>query len=331
MQDPRNTELICRINHIHPINHWPKYRTCMEYSDKLILPYSTLLLIRRAHHPLPPLFKVWSQKTQEFLVLGVLNFAAEESHGFFPNWVIKQMNIEKFSNIELNLELLPVSKNNLYPFPTVRRVDAFIEDFVDYESCKKALNAYSTLSKGDWIKIMVEEKVYKVYILLIQPKNKCLVKDTLFDLNLKTLLPKLGNLKEVIQPKRNERRMCSLDRTKTKFSEILKSKYSEPGPPLDCLQAIPSIYRQNKPIHFRYSAYNWNQSPQLTAKRERNRNKGKMVEKGTESLDIQPWDNTDISINRVHASQTPPMPTLKPLIYPNGQIKAIMNYGNEKN
>lgn len=331
MQDFRNSDLVCRINHVHPIHTWPKYRTCMDYSDKLILPYSILLLIRRAHHPLPPLFKVLNQKSQTYLILGVLNFTAEETHGFFPNWVIKQLNIEKFSNIELVLELLPVSKNNLYPFPTVRRVDAFIEDFVDYEACKKALVAYSTLVKGDWIKIMIEEKVYKVYILALQPKNKCLLKDTLFDLNLKTLMPKIGNLKEVIQPKRNERKICSLDRTKVRFFEMRKGKVSEPAPPLDSLQAIPSLYRQNKPGSFRYSAYNWDYSPQISAKRERRDKKSKLVDKGTESLDLQPWEDGDHNSGRVHASQTPPMPILKPLIFPNGHLKAIVNYGTMRN
>jgi hypothetical protein len=326
MQDFRNSELICKITHIHPIHTWPKYRSCMEFSDKLILPYSFLLLIRRAHHPLPPLFKLYSLKSQDFLIVGVLNFSADENHGFFPNWLLKQLSWEKSNSNELVLELLPVSKNNLYPFPALRRIDLFVEAFIDYELCKKALMAYTTLSKGDWLKIMIEEKVFKVYILALHPKNKCLVKDTLFDLNLKTFQPKVIQNREnspIKIVRKNERRILSLDRTRARFSDI-KSKIQEPGPSLDSLQAIPSAYRAERQMNLRYSAYNWTHSPQLVSKRQGTCHKSKLVDKGTESLDLQPWDHEEAHPgfkNRVHASQTPPMPLLSPLICSVGTSK----------
>lgn len=320
MQDIRNPDLICKITHVHPISTWPKYRYCMEFSDKLILPYSYLLLIRRSHHPLPPLFKLYSSKSNEYLIVGVLNFSADESHGFFPTWLLKQLNWEKGFNNELILELLPVSKNNLYPFPGLRRIDLFVENYLDYESCKRALMAYTTLSKGDWIKIMIEEKIYRVYILALHPKNKCLVKDSLFDLNLKTFVPKSVNLREnspikIIRKK--DRRVLSLDRTRTRFSELSKGRVQEPGPNLAALQNIPLAYKHEQQNNLRYSAYNWTHSPQLGGTRQGTCHKRKLVDKGTESLDLQPWDHGDVSVLnqvRVQASQTPPMPLISPLI-----------------
>ena len=85
MDNNSNFPITYKLLYVHCIAKWPKYRNCMEYSDKLILPYSILLTIRKAHQPLPPLFQISLSKCKSLqMIVGVINFSSEEQHGYFP-------------------------------------------------------------------------------------------------------------------------------------------------------------------------------------------------------------------------------------------------------
>jgi Ubiquitin fusion degradation protein UFD1 len=294
-----------KITCINPIDTWPKYRACMEYSDKLILPYSILLNIRKTHQPLPPLFQISLLKSRSLKVTtGALYFSSEEHHGYFPAWVLKKINYNHKKKEEIVLEFYNVNKSNLYPYPVLKRIEVYMENIPDLDMAKKALAAYSLLSKGDWIKIMIEEIVYKVYVLALYPKNKCIIKDYHFEISVKVFLPKVLPKQDPNYEIKSNKRVMSLDRTKAKFFEMLKSRG------IDQTFHHPPLKHQNHNKilsgnlnSLRYSAYNWRASiPPISQKN---------IDKGFyDNVELEPWNQDDKSHTKDNSSQTPSMPPL---------------------
>lgn len=293
-----------KILHIHPLEAWPKYRACMEFSDKLILPYSLLLTIRRSHQPLPPLFQVSMPKSKEvLLVASVLHFSSEEHHGYFPAWMLRKLNFGRSGKDEVILDLLQVNKSNLYPYPHLKRIEIYIDGVTDAEACKKALSAYTVLTKGEWIKIMIDEKVYKVYLLAVFPKNKCIVRDFHFELCIKNFIPKVFIKEDFnIMTKRNQRVM-SLERTKARFYEGVKSRGLGSVQISSPLQfPNPNMCNGENSYGLRYTAYNWSKNIPPVIQKE-------ISTQANEAVEILPWDQEEHG-GRGLLSQTPPMPQL---------------------
>ncbi|OMJ69727.1 hypothetical protein SteCoe_32469 [Stentor coeruleus] len=329
MTDHRCPEFVYKITHIHPIEAWPKYRACMEYSDKLVLPYSILLAIRRTHQPLPPLFQISLIREKSLpLITGVLHFSSEEQHAYFPSWILRRISFGRHKKDELYIELLPVSKANLYPFPPLKRVEIYMEILPDYEQCKQALCAYSILTKGDWMKIMIEEKVYRIYIVAVFPKNKCIIKDGHFDISVRTFIPKVLIKQDLIKLKKTDRKVMSFEKTKSKFYEVLKSRGFDSGHVSTPLQTLhPRINNQGAQQALRYTSLSIRRSEGLrndfkprdsTLKIQRTESppspitKERKPEKNlqNEALDLLPWGQDDHNFLRGYTVQTTPMPSL---------------------
>jgi hypothetical protein len=41
---------------------------------------------------------------------------------------------------------------------------------------------YTVISKGQWLNVIINDKTYKIHILTVLPKNKCIVKNSCFDI-----------------------------------------------------------------------------------------------------------------------------------------------------
>ena len=163
---------------------------------------------------------------------------------------------------------------------------------------------------------MIDEKAHKIYILALYPKNKCIVKDFHFELCVKNFIPKILMKQDLGNIRKRENRVMSLDRTKAKFYEVLRSRGFDQTPISTPLKLYHSRLNNSEiQYNLRYTAYNWNNNiPQITQK-----------DSSTQNCDILPWDQEEkIDKKKDICSQTPPMPLLPPCNFPSKKLLNLM-------
>ena len=87
----------------------------------------------------------------------------------------------KYSKGDVLIEILRSRKTNIYTFPLAKKIEIFCEFEIDQNLCKKGLLMYTVINKGEWLSLMFQNKVVKVYIINLLPKNKCIVKNSAFE------------------------------------------------------------------------------------------------------------------------------------------------------
>lgn len=170
-----------------PLSVHPAYCPAFEYSDKLVLPNSIFVTIRRNHYPLPPVFVLRSHKfSLTYTICGVLDFSAEEGCVYCPNWILKKISKRsKYSSNEVYLEILINKKKNSMPFPLLRKVEICLDSEVDIEICKNSLLMYTVLNKSESLNIFDGKGSFvRVQVANLLPKNRCLVKSNNFVLSI---------------------------------------------------------------------------------------------------------------------------------------------------
>ena len=175
-----------KISNLITISLHEKYTLELEYSDKLILPSSILSIIRLLQLPLPPLFSIGYSKNYSVPILcSVLEFTAPDDSIYIPNWILKKMGKKsKNSSNEAILELLqPKTRKNSSFYPEAKKIEIFTTETIDFENCKKGLQRYTVLNKGEWIEIMDFPTVYKIFIFGLFPKNRCIIKSSNFKIS----------------------------------------------------------------------------------------------------------------------------------------------------
>ena len=233
--------------------------------------------------------------------------------------MLKKLNYSKSTKDEVLLDLFPVNKNYLYPFPSVKRIEVYMECLVDPQICKTALSAYSVISKGDWLKVMIDDHVYKIYILAIYPKNKCIIKNLSFDLSIRTFMPKVF-VQDLSHIRKKEKRIMSFERTKARFYEILN--YREQTIDKTVLNSYHKKINSSENYNLRYSAYNWNHSVTPIVNKESNSNE-------FDYADLQPWAQDDSPYAKEISTQTPTLPPFsnkKILNFMNNAIKNKLKF-----
>ncbi|KAG0223286.1 ubiquitin fusion degradation protein [Actinomortierella wolfii] len=138
-------------------------RQNVNYGGKIILPQSALAKLASLHIQYPMLFELsrGSQSTHA----GVLEFIAEEGRVYLPHWMMKTIGLDEG-------DLVTVKSTSL-------RLGSFVKiqpqsvDFLDISDPKavleNALRNFSTLTKGDKIEILYNDKVYAIEVLEIKP------------------------------------------------------------------------------------------------------------------------------------------------------------------
>ncbi|KAI3648674.1 hypothetical protein MP228_006528 [Amoeboaphelidium protococcarum] len=150
----------------------------VEHTGKILMPSSCLLKLAQLHIEYPMLFKLslikksstdGSQSQMLHTHVGVLEFTAEEGRVYLPKWIYDQFGL----STERGDTPLITLTNVTLPLGTFVKIEPQSVDFLDITDPKavleNALRNYSTLSKGDIISILYNEKVYKLKLLEIKP------------------------------------------------------------------------------------------------------------------------------------------------------------------
>ncbi|OMJ77810.1 hypothetical protein SteCoe_22514 [Stentor coeruleus] len=173
----QNDKLTFAITQVLPIFMSKNYRASMEYSDKLILPGIVLLTIRKAHLPLPPVFSLkYLREDSPPIICGALEFSAPESTIYAPSWMMKKLGKKRtIHGAEAVLELLRPKRKNSLIFPQATRVEIYYDTPLNSDACKKALLRYTIINKGETLPLQLDSKVFRVTVISLLPKNKCIV------------------------------------------------------------------------------------------------------------------------------------------------------------
>ncbi|OMJ75989.1 hypothetical protein SteCoe_24751 [Stentor coeruleus] len=165
------------ISQVLPIFMSKNYRASMEYSDKLILPSKILFAIRKSHLPLPPVFSLkYLREDSPPITCGALEFSAPESIIYAPSWMMKRLGKKHtIHGAEAVLELLKPKRKNSLVFPFATKIEIFYDTPLNPEACKKALLRYTVINKGETLSLQLDSKAYKVTVLSLLPKNKCIM------------------------------------------------------------------------------------------------------------------------------------------------------------
>ena len=125
---------------------------------------------------------------------------------------------------------------------------------------------YTVINKGEWISIMVGSKVCKVFIMAMLPRNKCVIKNSNFDLIISD-----------------------------RFASSVKVGKKEPSQDPPLFEALPiTLLAKERPIELRKSeAYTpWEHRVQPLRLRE-------------EGIDLLPWDKEEIVRNEITTQTLP--------------------------
>ena len=260
-------QYIQKLAHLFPISCHSNYTPDLEYSDKLILPPSIFFTIKQHHLPIPPVFSLrYNRETSTPVLCGVLEFTAEDDSLYAPLWILKKIGKRsEYSNNEVLLEILQAKKRNISAFPLLKKIEIYVEALLDLDSLKKALLMFTVVTKGEWLKFKINRKVYKICILSLLPRNKCLIKNANFELSVTD---------QYLEP----------------FSEHLEEVRDTP-----LLEALPiTLLAKERTIEIRKSeAYTpWEHRVQPMRLRE-------------EGIDLLPWDKEEIVKNEVTTQTLP--------------------------
>jgi len=140
-------------------------RDNVSYGGKIILPQSALEKLSRLNISYPMLFKLINGDRNVHTHAGVLEFIAEEGRAYLPHWMMNALQVEQGEIIEI--------KNTSLPLGTFVRIQPQSVDFLDISDPKAVLeNAFrnfATLTQGDIIQIIYNNKVYEIKVLEIKP------------------------------------------------------------------------------------------------------------------------------------------------------------------
>jgi len=140
-------------------------RDNVSYGGKIILPQSALEKLSRLNISYPMLFKLINSERNVHTHAGVLEFIAEEGRAYLPHWMMNALQVEQGEIIEI--------KNTSLPLGTFVRIQPQSVDFLDISDPKAVLeNAFrnfATLTQGDIIQIIYNNKVYEIKVLEIKP------------------------------------------------------------------------------------------------------------------------------------------------------------------
>lgn len=173
-----------KISYVMPISNYEHFNPSLEYSDKLILPESILHQISRSHLPLPPVFSISYLKNPSIsIICGVLNFKAPENTLYCPLWILKKLNKNtKTSNSEIIVEILQPPRKYNYFYPPVQKISVQLSQKLPKDQCKIGLMKYTVINKGEYINILVGNRVHNVFIAGVFPKNKGIIKSNNFEI-----------------------------------------------------------------------------------------------------------------------------------------------------
>ncbi|KAF9973252.1 ubiquitin fusion degradation protein [Actinomortierella ambigua] len=138
-------------------------RQNVNYGGKIILPQSALAKLASLHIQYPMLFELsrGSQKTHA----GVLEFIAEEGRVYLPHWMMKTIGLEEGGLVTVKSTSLSLGR--------FVKIQPQSVDFLDISDPKavleNALRNFSTLTQGDKIEILYNDKVYAIEVLEIKP------------------------------------------------------------------------------------------------------------------------------------------------------------------
>ncbi|KAF9162962.1 ubiquitin fusion degradation protein [Actinomortierella ambigua] len=138
-------------------------RQNVNYGGKIILPQSALAKLASLHIQYPMLFELsrGSQSTHA----GVLEFIAEEGRVYLPHWMMKTIGLEEGGLVTVKSVSLRLGN--------FVRIQPQSVDFLDISDPKavleNALRNFSTLTQGDKIEILYNDKVYAIEVLEIKP------------------------------------------------------------------------------------------------------------------------------------------------------------------
>ncbi|KAM3579332.1 ubiquitin fusion degradation protein [Umbelopsis sp. WA50703] len=140
-------------------------RDNVSYGGKIILPQSALEKLSRLNISYPMLFKLINAERGVHTHAGVLEFIAEEGRAYLPHWMMQALQVEQGEIIEI--------KNTSLPLGTFVRIQPQSVDFLDISDPKAVLeNAFrnfATLTQGDIIQIIYNNKIYEIKVLEIKP------------------------------------------------------------------------------------------------------------------------------------------------------------------
>ncbi|KAF9187564.1 ubiquitin fusion degradation protein [Haplosporangium sp. Z 767] len=138
-------------------------RQNVNHGGKIILPQSALAKLASLHIQYPMLFELsrGSQSTHA----GVLEFIAEEGRVYLPHWMMKTLTLSEG-------DLVTVKSTGL-PLGSFVKIQPQSVDFLDISDPKavleNALRNFSTLTKGDNIEILYNDKIYGILVMEIKP------------------------------------------------------------------------------------------------------------------------------------------------------------------
>ncbi|KAF9281985.1 ubiquitin fusion degradation protein [Mortierella alpina] len=138
-------------------------RQNVNHGGKIIMPQSALAKLASLHIQYPMLFELsrGSQSTHA----GVLEFIAEEGRVYLPHWMMKTLVLAEG-------DLVTVKSVGL-PLGSFVKIQPQSVDFLDISDPKavleNALRNFSTLTKGDNIEILYNEKIYGILVMEIKP------------------------------------------------------------------------------------------------------------------------------------------------------------------
>jgi len=144
----------------------------IEAGDKIILHTGVLhaLLQRFGERPLPQplLFEIQNVKDRRISHCGVLEFSAEQSTAFLPQWMMLNMGLSEGQDIQLKLKELPLATALvLQPLKWT-----FAEIPTPKIALEHALASFTALTAGDTIRIRVNGHPHDLTVVDVSPPTK---------------------------------------------------------------------------------------------------------------------------------------------------------------
>lgn len=138
-----------------------------NFGGKVFLPSSALSKLTMLHIRYPMLFELTNQVSGITTHSGVLEFVAEEGRVYIPQWMMKTLELQPGSLLEVASCDLP---NGLFV-----KLEPQLVDFLDISDPKavleNALRKFSTLTVNDIIEIDYNDTTFGIKILEVKPET----------------------------------------------------------------------------------------------------------------------------------------------------------------
>lgn len=140
-------------------------REDVDRGGKIIMPPSALDWLTSQNISYPMMFKLNNKATKRQSHAGVLEFIAEESRVYIPNWMMRNLMLSEGDQVEVESVTLPVA--------TFSKFQPQSEDFLDIHDPKavleNSLRLFACLTTGDIININYNDRDYELFVLETQP------------------------------------------------------------------------------------------------------------------------------------------------------------------